>query len=39
MKIIDLMESECLLKLVELRPVREINSREINDNTENFIAV
>ena len=39
MKIIDLMESECILKLVELRPVREINSREINDNTENFIAV
>ena len=33
------MESESLLKVTELLPVQQINTREINDNTENFITV
>ena len=33
------MESESLLKVIELLSVQQINTREINDSTENFIAV
>ena len=33
------MESESLLKVIELLSVQQINTREINDNTENFITV
>ena len=33
------MESESLLKIIELLSVKQINPREINDNTENFITV
>ena len=32
-------ESESLLKVIELLSVQQINAHEINDNTENFIAV
>ena len=32
-------ESESLLKITELLSVQQINAHEINDNTENFIAV
>ena len=38
MKIIDL-ESESLLKVIEFLSVQQINTREINDNTEKFITV
>ena len=33
------MESESLLKVIELLSVQQINTREINNNTENFITV
>ena len=33
------IESESLLKVIELLSVQQINTREINDSTENFIAV
>ena len=33
------MESESLLKVTELLSVQQINTREINDNRENFITV
>ena len=33
------IESESLLKVVELLSVQQINAHEINENTENFIAV
>ena len=33
------MESESLLKVIELLLVQQTNTREVNDNTENFIAV
>ena len=33
------IESESLLKVTELLSVQQINTREINDNTENFITV
>ena len=33
------MESESLLKVIELLSVKLINTREINDNTENLITV
>ena len=33
------IEPESLFKLIELLPVQQVNGREINDNTENFIAV
>ena len=33
------IEPESLFKLIELLPVQQTNAREINDNTENFIAV
>ena len=33
------METESILKVIELFSVRQINTREINANTENFITV
>ena len=33
------MESESLLKVIELLSVQQINTHEANDNTENFITV
>ena len=33
------MESKSLLKVIELLSVQQINTREINDNTENFTTV
>ena len=33
------MESKSLIKLIELLSVQQINTREINDNTEKFITV
>ena len=33
------MESESLLKVIELLSVQQINTHEANDNTENFIKV
>ena len=33
------MESESLLKVIEFLSVQQINTREIKDNTENFITV
>ena len=33
------MESESLLKVIELISVQQINTQEANDNTENFITV
>ena len=33
------MESEYLLKVIELLSVQQINTHEANDNTENFITV
>ena len=33
------MESESLLKVYDLLSVHQINTREINDNTENFMTV
>ena len=33
------MESESLLKVIELLSVQQINTHESNDNTENFIAI
>ena len=33
------MESKSLLKVIELLSVQQINTREINDNTGNFIAI
>ena len=33
------MESESLLKVIELLSIQQINTREINNNTENFITV
>ena len=33
------LESESLLKVIELLSVQQITAREINDNTENFITV
>ena len=33
------MESESLLKVIELLSVQQINTREINSNTEKFRAV
>ena len=33
------IESVSLLKVIELLSVQQINAHEINDNTENFIAV
>ena len=33
------IESEPLLKVIELLSVQQINAHEINDNTESFIAV
>ena len=33
------IESESLLKVIKLLSVQQINTHEINDNTENFITV
>ena len=33
------MESDSLLKVIEFLSVQQINTREIKDNTENFITV
>ena len=33
------MESQSLLKIIELLSVQQINTHEANDNTENFITV
>ena len=33
------MESESLIKVIELLPVQQRNTREIKENTENFITV
>ena len=33
------MESKSLFKVIELLSVQQINTREINDNTEKFITV
>ena len=33
------IESESLLNVIELLSVQQINAHEINDNTENFIAI
>ena len=39
MEIIDLMESESLLKVTELLSVQPLHTHEANNNTENFITV
>ena len=33
------LESESLIKVIGLLSVQQVNTREINDNTENFVTV